>query len=97
MRVIAFRTLREYAEKHADAYIPLSEWYRKTSKSQWHSLADIRRTFNSVDYAGNKRYVFNIKGNKYRIVAMVLFEIQQVYIRFVGSHREYEKIDCSKI
>lgn len=97
MRIITFRTLREFADKHADANVPLREWFSKTEKSEWHCLADIKTTFNSVDYAGNRRYVFNIKGNKYRIVAIVLFETQQVYIRFVGTHSEYDKIDCSSI
>lgn len=55
-------------------------------------MADIKQTFNTVDYVGNDRYVFDIKGNNYRIVAIVLFINQKVYMRFIGTHKEYEKI-----
>ena len=65
--------------------------------TQWHNLNDIRQTFNSVDYVGNQRYVFNIKGNDYRLVVVIQFTPQFVYVRFIGTHSEYEKIDCSKI
>ena len=58
----------------------------------WNNFADIKQTFNTVDYVGNDRYVFDIKGNNYRIVAVVLFINQKVYMRFVGTHKEYEKI-----
>ena len=60
----------------------------------WTCFADIKQTFNSVDYVGNNRFVFNIKGNNYRIVAIVIFASKKVYIRFVGNHKEYDKIDC---
>ena len=65
MRIITFATLREYSKKHADADVPLRDWYKKTEKSDWSCLADIKQTFNSVDYVGNDRFVFNIKGNEY--------------------------------
>ncbi|WP_304709074.1 type II toxin-antitoxin system HigB family toxin [uncultured Rikenella sp.] len=97
MRVISFASLRSFIEQHADADIPMRDWYKKTSRATWNSLADIRKTFNSADYVGNKRYVFNVKGNNYRIVAMIFFEVQQLYIRFVGTHAEYDNIDCKNI
>ena len=92
MRVISFSMIREFIAKHADADVALRDWYKRTSKASWKSFADIKQTFNTVDYVGNDRYVFNIKGNNYRIVAIVLFINQKVYMRFVGMHEEYERI-----
>jgi len=72
--------------------VALRSWYKKTMKAEWKSFADIKLTFNSTDYVGNDRFVFDIKGNDYRIVAIVIFIIGKVYIRFVGTHAEYDKI-----
>ena len=98
MRVISFAALRDFIAVHADAAEPLKEWYKAVTKAYWRNLSDMRQTFNSVDYVGNDRYVFNIKGNNYRIVAIVLFVNQKVYVRFVGTHSEYDRIqDISNI
>jgi mRNA interferase HigB len=94
MRVISIAAIREYVKKHADADMPLHTWCKTTTESNWTCFADIKQTFNSVDYVGNNRFVFNIKGNNYRIVAIVIFASKKVYIRFVGNHKEYDKIDC---
>ncbi len=91
MRVIAKSTLVEYYAKNPLAKTALEDWYEKTKNAEWTCFADIKRTFNSVDSVGNKRYVFNIKGNDFRLV-VILFTPQTVYIRFVGTHDEYEKI-----
>ena len=92
MRVISFAMIREFIAKHADADVALRDWYKRTSKANWTNLANIKQTFNTVDYVGNDRYVFDIKGNNYRIVAIVLFVNKKVYMRFIGTHEEYEKI-----
>ena len=92
MRVISFSIIRDFIAKHADADVPLRDWYRRTTKANWNNFADIKQTFNTVDYVGNDRYVFDIKGNNYRIVAIVLFINKKVYMRFVGTHEEYNKI-----
>ena len=84
--------IRGFIAKHADADVALRDWYKRTTKANWKNFADIKQTFNTVDYVGNDRYVFDIKGNNYRIVAVVLFINQKVYMRFVGTHEEYEKI-----
>lgn len=97
MVVIAKMILQEFGKSHADAIEPLNDWWAKTRKADWATLQDIRNTFNSVDYVGNDRYVFNIKGNKYRLVAMIFFDIRTIYIRYVGTHTNYDKIDCTKI
>lgn len=97
MRVISISSLRSFWEVHPDAEQPLKEWYVKTCRAQWKNFADIRNDFNSVDYVGNQRYVFNIKGNHYRLVVAVKFTPALVYIRFVGTHDEYDRIDVSTI
>ncbi len=97
MRIITFAAIRNFVKKHSDSDVPLRDWYKKTQKSDWSCLADIKKTFNSVDYVGNDRYVFNIKGNDYRLVAIVLFAVKKVFIRFIGTHKEYDDKDCSNI
>jgi mRNA interferase HigB len=94
MRIITFAAIREYAKKHSDADVPLRDWYKKVERADWQNLHDIKQTFNSVDYVGNDRYVFNIKGNDYRLVAIVLFAARKVFIRFIGTHKEYDKINA---
>ena len=84
--------IRDFIAKHADADVALRDWYKRTTKANWNSFADIKQTFNTVDYVGNDRYVFDIKGNNYRIVTIVLFINNKVYMRFVGTHEEYNKI-----
>lgn len=97
MRVIAISTLRDFWINHPETKLPLSEWYVKTCNAHWQSLLDMKKDFNSVDYVGNQHYVFNIKGNNYRLVVAIKFMPELVYIRFVGTHAEYSKIDVSKI
>jgi mRNA interferase HigB len=98
MRIITFKAIDQYTALHTDVKVALDEWYIKTEHSHLQCFADIRQTFNSVDNVGNKRYVFNIKGNTYRLIALILFSPKIVYIRFIGTHTEYDKIkDCSII
>lgn len=97
MRIITFKRINEFSDIYPDSKIALSEWYYKTKKSVWNNLSDIRKTFNSADYIGNNRYVFNIRGNRFRLVAIIIFKSQKVYIRFIGTHSIYEKTDCYNI
>ena len=97
MRIITFGTIRDYIQNNPDSDVALREWNIKTKQAKWKCFADVKNTFNSVDSVGNDRYVFNIKGNNYRLVALVLFKPGNVYIRFIGTHKEYDKIDCSII
>ena len=85
------------SEKETVAKEAMLAWYHKTEASNWSNFHDIKQTFNSVDFVGNNRYVFNIKGNEYRLVAIIIFNSKKVYIRFIGTHKEYDKIDCSNI
>ncbi|GHV59533.1 hypothetical protein FACS1894182_13780 [Bacteroidia bacterium] len=98
MRIITHTTIKTYYSVHPDVKLALDDWYIKTEASKWDCFADIKQTFNNVDSVGDKRYVFNIKGNSYRLIALILFKPKIVYIRFIGTHSEYDKIeDYSKI
>lgn len=92
MHIISFRKLREFFEKDPNSKVALQDWHKMASKANWESFSDIKKTFNSVDSVGNCRFVFNVKGNHYRIVALLLFQIKRVYIRWVGTHKDYDKI-----
>ena len=96
MRVLAYSTIRDYIKNHADADKPLRDWYNKVSRANWKSLADMRNDFNHVDFVGNDRYVFDIGGNSFRVVVVVIFLSHMVYIRFIGTHAEYDKISDIK-
>ncbi|MFM2226454.1 MAG: hypothetical protein RJA07_2656 [Bacteroidota bacterium] len=97
MVIITKRKLIEFYEIETKAKEPLLKWYNETEISDWKNLAAIKQTFNSVDYVGNDRYVFDVAGNKFRIVAMIHFKTRTLYIRFVGTHKQYDKIDCKTI
>lgn len=98
MVVISYGTLRSYFEVHAEAEDALNNWYRLALLADWANFHEMRQMFNSVDAIGNDRYVFNIRGNNYRLIAMIFFDIRTVYIRFIGTHAEYDKLkDCSLI
>lgn len=92
MHVISRLKLIKYWEKHPDAETPLRIWFKKIEKAKWKNLNELKKDFPSADYVGNNRVVFDIKGNKYRIVVLVYFEGQKMFIRFVGTHAEYDKI-----
>ncbi|MDR1055094.1 MAG: type II toxin-antitoxin system HigB family toxin [Prevotellaceae bacterium] len=93
MRIIAHRILKEFYKKYSDAKSPLEDWYQRTKKSEWKNFAEIKETFNSVNGVGNQQYVFNIKGNDFRLVVRILFKQKIVYIRFVGTHNQYDNIE----
>ena len=97
MRIVTFRTIKEYLEKDSNASTALYEWYHKVKRANWANLLELKKEFNSIDYIGNERYVFNIKGNHYRIVCIIIFASKKVYIRFIGTHAEYNKIVAKTI
>lgn len=92
MRVIAKRALREFWKIHQDVEVALKVWFKQVEKSDWKNLNELKLQFSKTDYVGNDRYVFNIKGNHYRLLAKIDFEFQVVYIRFIGTHKAYDKI-----
>ena len=95
MVIVSRKAIHEYASTKSQATEALNEWYLKTKAADWSNLADVKNTFNSVDYVGNDNYVFNIKGNQYRLIARIIFPVRTVFIRFIGTHTEYDKIDAS--
>ncbi|MCH5241970.1 MAG: type II toxin-antitoxin system HigB family toxin [Muribaculaceae bacterium] len=99
MHVISHRKLKEFYESPGmeDSKVALERWYDITEKAIWHNLAEIKEDFPTTDYVGNQHYVFNIKGNHYRLIVVVKFTIGRVFIRFVGTHADYDKIDASTI
>lgn len=99
MRIVSHKKLKEFYESkgHEDSRVALERWYDIAEKAEWGNLSDMKVDFPSADYVGNQHYVFNIKGNKYRLVVVVKFTIGYIFIRFVGTHAEYDKIDCATI
>lgn len=97
MKVVSHKKLIDFYKTHGNSKTSLEDWYRIATKADWKCFADIKYDFNSVDAIGKQRYVFNIKGNNYRLVVVVQFTHGYVYIRFVGTHAEYDKIDCQTI
>ncbi|GHT68609.1 hypothetical protein FACS189452_08590 [Bacteroidia bacterium] len=97
MRIISRKPLVALYQKHPESKVALDKWYKITKSATWKSLDEVKQDFNSVDYVGNSRYVFNIKGNTYRVVVAMQFLRQIVYVRFVGTHNEYNDIDCKTV
>jgi mRNA interferase HigB len=97
MRVISVKTLKLFWEKHPDAENPLRAWYTEAKKATWKSQQDIKAEYRTASILRHSRVVFNIKGNTYRLVAAVKYEFQIVYIRFIGTHEAYDKINAEEI
>ena len=97
MRIIALGTLRDFWVKHPDAAEPLGAWYAIASRVRSVSLADVKATYRSASFLAGNRVVFNIKGNVYRLVVAMHYDRQIAYIRFVGTHSQYDRIDAGTV
>ena len=97
MVVISKAKLISFYSTDSQAKEPILNWYNLTILSDWEDFHSIKETFNTVDSIGNDRFVFNVGGNKYRIVAMIHFNKRTLYIRFVGTHKHYDKINCKTV
>ncbi len=97
MRVVSKKKIIDYYAKNINAKVALEEWYKKVSKLSWENLNELKEDFPSADYVGNNRVVFNIKGNDYRLIAIVIYVSHKLYIRWIGTHAEYDKIDVKNI
>jgi mRNA interferase HigB len=97
MRIISRKTLKDFWERHPDAEAALQAWYVDVKRSRWRSPADIKSVYRSASLVANNRVVFNIKGNNYRILVAVQYQFGIVYVRFVGTHEEYDRIDAATI
>ncbi|KAA0989100.1 type II toxin-antitoxin system HigB family toxin [Dyadobacter sp. UC 10] len=97
MRIITTTRLRDFYHTHADSKTALEVWIAKIKDLEIQSLNDLRKVANSVDTIGNNRVIFDIKGNKYRIVTVALVYRQTIYVRWIGTHAEYDKIDAHTV
>jgi len=100
MRVIALSTLKAFLDRnpgYADAREPVMAWYRQVRAANWATPADVKRNIRTASILKDGRAVFNIAGNKYRIVVWINYPYRVVYIRFIGTHRQYDKIDAQTV
>ena len=97
LRIISKKIIREFWEKHADSKQQLQSWYQETSNVKWKNTNDIKKVYPSASFLADNRVVFNIKGNTYRLIVRINYDYQMVWIRFIGTHAEYDKIDANKI
>lgn len=99
MRIIAFRTLREFFEKpeYSDSEVSLRAWYYDAKTVEWKSSNELKKHYKDSSIVGDGRVVFNIKGNDYRLVVAIDYEFQVIFIRFIGTYKQYDKIDSKTI
>jgi len=103
MRIIARKTLKQFVEKLRGAHdqravrVALDSWFHEVQGADWHSPADVVRAYRNASIVGADRVVFNIKGNDYRLVVAVHYRLQIVFIKWIGSHAEYDEIDVRKV
>jgi mRNA interferase HigB len=97
MVIISKSIINQFGEAHPDCKDAILNWYCTTKIANWSNYHELKTNFNSADSVGNNRYVFNIKGNHYRLIALILFETRTLFILFIGTHKEYDKLDANKI
>lgn len=99
MRIIAFRTLREFWEKpeYADSETSLRSWYHDAKSANWNNSNELKQQYKNASVVGEGRIVFNIKGNLYRLVVAIDYEFQIIFVRFVGTHKQYDDINAKTI
>ncbi|MCX6249919.1 MAG: type II toxin-antitoxin system HigB family toxin [Bacteroidetes bacterium] len=99
MRIIAFRTLREFWERpeYSDSEVSLRAWYHDVKGSNWENSNELKQQYTNASIVGEGRIVFNIKGNSYRLVILIDYEFQIIFIRFIGTHKQYDNIDAKTI
>lgn len=97
MRVVSKKKIVDYYTIHATSKTALEEWHKKVTKANWSSLNELKQDFLSADYVGNNRVVFNIKGNDFRLIAIIIYVSKKLYVRWIGTHAEYDKVDAKNI
>lgn len=96
-RIIPKKALKDFWEKHADSEQYLKTWYDTAKNADWKNPNDVKASYSSASIIGDNRVVFNVKGNNYRLIVKFNYGLQWAFIRFVGTHAEYDKIDAEKI
>ena len=97
VRVIAVATLRDFWQKHPDAEQPLKAWFEEATKASWSQPSDIKAQYRSASVLKNRRVVFNIKGNEYRLIVAIAYRLQVVFVKFIGTHTEYDDVDADTV
>ena len=97
MRVIAVSALRSFWVKHPDAEQALKAWYQEVLNATWTQPADIKASYRNASVLKSRRVVFNIKGNDYRLIVAIAYKLQIVYIKFIGTHQEYDRVDAESV
>jgi mRNA interferase HigB len=97
LRIIAQKVFREFWQKHPDCEQQLKAWYQEAGKARWKGPESIKRDYPAASFVGGNRMVFNIKGNRYRLIVRINYDYQMIWIRFIGTQTEYDKIDATKI
>ena len=96
-KILSKRTLRDFWEKYPDSKEYLETWFETVKEADWNSPNEVKKFYSNVSILKNSRVVFNIKGNRYRLVAKINFNRQWLFIRFIGTHQEYNKINLNTI
>lgn len=96
MVIITKGTIHEFARKHPRSAVPLNDWFDKTAQASWKNFPEVKSTFNTADSIGEDRYVFDIGGNNFRLIAMIHFAIRTLYIRAILTHKEYDILSKAK-
>jgi mRNA interferase HigB len=97
MRIISIKKLKEFWCIYKDSEQYLKAWYAEAKKANWENPSDIKKYYKNASFIANNRAIFNIKGNKYRLIVAIKYEFKIVYIRFIGTHDEYDKINAGEI
>ena len=97
MRIISKKALKDFWISHPDSEQPLKAWHAKTKLAKWKTSSDIKKDYRNASFIANNRVIFNLKGNKYRLVVAINYAFSIVYIRFVGTHKDYDNIDTTTI
>ena len=97
MRLVALKTLRDFWGRHPDAEQPLRAWYDEACKAEWQQPADIKALYRSASVLKNRRVVFNVKGNEYRLIVAVAYRVGVVYVKFIGTHAQYDAVDAESV
>ena len=97
MQVFARATLREFWERHPDTEETLQSWYKVAEQATWNTPADVRRSCANARVIGRDRVIFNIRGNNYRLVVRIDYPLKKVYVRFIGTHAEYDRINALEV
>lgn len=97
MVVLSYKTIRDFSEIHPDATEALNNWYRFAEEADWANFNEMREMYGSADSVGKDLYVFNIRGGNYRLIVRIIFGVRTIYIKFIGTHKEYNKIKLSNL